>query len=183
MKTEILEKGRAWKVGDNISTDLITPSRYSHLRSNLQQLARHVLEDADLEGTNREFSEVVQEGDFLVAGRNFGMGSSREHAPATIKIFGVKAVLAKSFARIFFRNAINVGMPAIECDTEKIEDSDRVCVHLKEGFVENETKGIQIPFKPLPDIMLRILEDGGLVPHVGKNKGFALIGPKDGEVD
>jgi len=175
MKAEILEEGRAWKLDDNVTTDLIISGRYFHLRSNLEELAKHVLEDAELHGTDKKFIEVVQKGDFIVGGRNFGLGSSREHAPTVIKIAGVSAVLAKSFARIFFRNAINIGLHAIECDTDGIENSDRIRIDLKEGYVENRTKGTKIPFRPLPEIMLRILEDGGLASHVAKNKGFALI--------
>ena len=104
-------KGKAWKFGDNISTDHIAPGRLFHLRSNLPELAKHVLEDA-----RPEFAGSMQKGDFVVGGKNFGLGSSREHAPTIIKMAGISAVLAKSFARIFFRNAINVGLPVIVCD-------------------------------------------------------------------
>jgi 3-isopropylmalate/(R)-2-methylmalate dehydratase small subunit len=174
MKKAILGGGRAWKLGDNVTTDLIISGRYFHLRSNLEQLARHVLEDAQLQGTDKKFIQVVKKGDFVVGGRNFGLGSSREHAPAVIKMAGVGAVLAQSFARIFFRNAVNIGLHVIECDTDGIEDGDTIRVDLKAGHVENRTKGTKIPFRPFPEIMLRILEDGGLVSHVGKNRGFAL---------
>jgi len=111
--------GRAFKFGDNLSTDLIVPGRYYHLRSNLAELAKHTLEDAD-----PTFSSRVKPGDFVVGGSNFGLGSSREHAPIVIKLSGIKAVLARSFARIFFMNAINVGLPAIVCDTGMIDDGD-----------------------------------------------------------
>src|SRR3990172_12096091 len=104
-------KGKAWKFGDNISTDHIAPGRLFHLRSNLPELAKHVLEDA-----RPEFASQVKPGDFVVGGRNFGQGSSREHAPTIIKLAGVSAILAKSFARIFFRNAINVGLPVVIMD-------------------------------------------------------------------
>lgn len=97
----ILKEGRAWKFGDNISTDLIQPGRYFHLKSNLPELAKHTLEDAELKGTDKNFAEVVTKGDYIVGGDNFGLGSSREHAPAIIQISGVRAILAKSFARIF----------------------------------------------------------------------------------
>ena len=108
-------RGKAFKFGDNISTDHIAPGRLFHLRSNLEEFAKHVLEDAD-----ETFATKMQKGDFVVAGNNFGLGSSREHAPQIIKIAGVRAVLAKSFARIFYRNAINICLLLIECDTEKI---------------------------------------------------------------
>ena len=109
-------KGKAWKFGDGISTDHIAPGRLFHLRSNLPELAKHVLEDA-----REDFAPNVRPGDFVVGGRNFGQGSSREHAPAIIKLAGVGAVLAKGFARIFFRNCINVGLAPIQCDTDAIE--------------------------------------------------------------
>lgn len=159
----MLLKGKVWKFGDDISTDLIAPGRLFHLRSNLPELAKHVLEDAD-----PEFPKKVQEGDFVVGGRNFGLGSSREHAPTIIKLAGVRAVLAKSFARIFFRNAINVGLPVLICDTEKIDNSDELQINLSEGIIENKSKGEELSFTPLPDVMVRILNNGGLVEHIKK---------------
>ena len=112
-------QGKAFKFGDNISTDHIAPGRLYHLRSDLNEFAKHVLEDAD-----ETFAQRMTKGDFVVAGNNFGLGSSREHAPRIMKIAGVGAVLAKSFARIFYRNAINIGLLAIECDTDSIDDGD-----------------------------------------------------------
>ncbi|MDI6814739.1 MAG: 3-isopropylmalate dehydratase, partial [Dehalococcoidales bacterium] len=112
-------KGRVFKFGDNISTDHITPGCLAHLRSNPTELAKRVLEDAD-----PTFASRVKAGDFIVAGANFGLGSSREHAPLVIKMAGVSAILAKSVARIFFRNAINLGIPVLICDTDKISDGD-----------------------------------------------------------
>jgi 3-isopropylmalate/(R)-2-methylmalate dehydratase small subunit len=162
-------KGKAWKFGDSISTDLICPGRYFHLRSNLPELAKHVLEDAD-EG----FSAKMKKGDFVVAGSNFGLGSSREHAPTIIKLAGVSAVLAKSFARIFYRNAINVGLPLLECDTDKIEQGDEIAVDLATGSIMNETKGITLEAHPLPKAMLNILNDGGLLAHIEKHGDFKL---------
>lgn len=164
----ILE-GRAKKFGDNISTDLIAPGRLFHLRNNLPELAKHLLEDAE-----PNFSEKIQKGDFIVAGRNFGLGSSREHAPAIIKIAGIGAVLAQSVARIFFRNAINIGLPVFECDTSQIEAEDHLRINVLQGTVENLTKGISLPFHPLPQIMVDILNDGGLMPHIQKYGGFNL---------
>jgi len=162
-------KGKVWKFGDNISTDHIAPGRLFHLRTNLPELAKHVLEDAD-----PEFASKMSAGDFVVGGGNFGLGSSREHAPRIIKLAGVSAVLAKSFARIFFRNAINVGLPALACDTDKIESGDELEVDLEAGIVNNNTKKIQVEFAPLPPAMVRILADGGLVEHFKKNGRLAV---------
>jgi 3-isopropylmalate/(R)-2-methylmalate dehydratase small subunit len=162
-------RGKSFKFGDDISTDLIAPGRYFHLRSNLPELAKHVLEDADI-----EFAKNVKQGDFIVAGKNFGLGSSREHAPAIIKIAGVGAVLAKSFARIFFRNSINIGLPVLICDTDKISENDELEIDLGKGLIKNITKGIELVFKALPDVMIKLLNDGGLVEHITKNKGFNL---------
>jgi len=163
-------KGKAWKFGDNISTDLIAPGRLFHLRSNLPELAKHVLEDAD-----PEFASKVGCGDFVVAGSNFGLGSSREHAPTIIKLAGVSAVLAESFARIFYRNAINVGLPVIQCDTSNIEAGDELEVDLAAGTVKNLTKGFTLTFPPLPGIMRTILNDGGLVEHIRKHGDFRFV--------
>lgn len=163
MSMKIL-RGRAWKFGDNISTDHIIPGRYYHLRSNLPELAKHVMEDAD-----PEFSKKVKPGDFIVAGNNFGMGSSREHAAIVIKLAGVGAVLAKSFARIFFRNAINNGLPVLIADTDKIDDGDELEIDLEKGIVRNLTKGIEIEVQPLPEVMREILREGGLVEYIKKH--------------
>ena len=162
-------KGKVWKFGDDISTDLIAPGRLFHLRSNLPELAKHVLEDAD-----PDFAGRVQEGDFVVGGKNFGLGSSREHAPTIIKLAGVSAVLAKSFARIFFRNSINVGLPVLICDTDKIDQGDELEVDLKKGIINNLTKGMTLNFAPLPRVMIKILEDGGLLSHIEKHGDFKL---------
>ena len=162
-------KGKAWKFGDNISTDHIAPGRLFHLRSNLPELAKHVLEDA-----RPEFAGAMQKGDFVVGGKNFGLGSSREHAPTIIKMAGVSAVLAKSFARIFFRNAINVGLPVIVCDTDQIGEGDELEVDLEKGTVLNKTKGISLTFPPLPSVMTKILSEGGLVAHIQKHGDFKL---------
>jgi len=162
-------KGRAWKFGDGISTDQIAPGRYFHLRTNLPELAKHVLEDA-----RKEFASNVRKGDFVVAGTNFGLGSSREHAPIIIKLAGVSAVLAKSFARIFYRNAINIGLPVIVCDVDKIEDGDELEVHLREGKVQNLTRNITLTFPRLPDALMRILVEGGLVAYVKKHGDLTL---------
>ena len=162
-------QGKAFKFGDDISTDLIIPGRFLHLRSNLPELAKHVLEDAD-----PTFVRRVKPGDFVVGGSNFGLGSSREHAPLVIKIAGVSAVLAKSFARIFFRNAINIGLPVLVCDTDKISDGDGLEIDLGQGIVHDSTNGVNLTFNPVPDIMLRILNEGGLVPYIQKHKDLVI---------
>lgn len=160
-------KGRAFKFGDNISTDHIVPGRLLHLRSNLPELAKHVLEDAD-----PTFAQRVKKGDFVVGGKNFGLGSSREHAPLVIKMSGVSAILAKSVARIFFRNAINIGLPVLICDTESINDGDELEVDLKAGKISNLTNKAELSFSRMPEIMLRILNEGGLIPYIKKHKDF-----------
>jgi len=162
-------QGKVWKFGDDISTDHIAPGRYLHLRSNLPELAKHVLEDA-----KPDFAKEMNKGDFVVAGKNFGLGSSREHAPTIMKIAGINAVLAKSFARIFYRNAINVGLLAVICDTDKIEEGDELEVNVEKGEIRNKSRGIQFFFSSLPPIMRNILNDGGLVAYVNKYGDFKL---------
>jgi len=161
--------GRAFKFGDNISTDHITPGRLAHLRSNLPELAKHVMEDAD-----PTFVSRVKAGDFIVAGNNFGLGSSREHAPLVIKMAGVRAILAKSVARIFFRNAINLGLPVLICDTTLIDDGDELEVDLAAGTVKDITNGNQLTFGKIPEVMLRILDEGGLIPYIQKHGDFKI---------
>lgn len=160
-------RGKAFKFGDSISTDHIVPGRLLHLRSNLPELAKHVFEDIA-----PKFIERVASGDFIVAGKNFGLGSSREHAPLVIKMSGVSAILAKSVARIFFRNAINVGLPVLICDTDMIEDGDQLEVNLETGQITDLTNNVQISFGRLPEAMLRILDEGGLVPYIKKYKSL-----------
>ncbi len=162
-------KGRAFKFGDNISTDHITPGRLAHLRSNLPELAKHVLEDAD-----PTFASRVKTGDFIVAGNNFGLGSSREHAPLVIKMAGVSAILAKSVARIFFRNAINLGLPVLICDTALIDEGDELEIDLAAGTVKDITNGNQLAFGKIPEVMLHILDEGGLIPYIQKYGDFRL---------
>ncbi len=163
-------KGKAFKFGDNISTDLIVPGRLTHLRSNLPELAKHVLEDAD-----PTFASRVKQGDFVVGGSNFGLGSSREHAPLIIKMAGVSAVLAKSVARIFFRNAINQGLPVLICDTDQINDGNELEVDLAAGTVKDLTNGKTLTFGKIPPVMLSILNEGGLLPYIQKYGDFKLI--------
>jgi 3-isopropylmalate/(R)-2-methylmalate dehydratase small subunit len=162
-------KGRALKFGDDISTDLIQPGRYNYLRSNLPELAKHVLEDAD-----PTFASKVKKGDFIVAGKNFGLGSSREHAPAILKLAGVSAILAKSVARIFFRNAINVGLPVLICNTDKIKDGDELEIDLASGTIKDLTNSAKLASGKIPDVMLKILDEGGLVPYIKKYGDFKV---------
>jgi len=162
---DLKRDGKAYKFGDNISTDHIIPGRYYHLRSNLPELAKHLMEDAD-----PKFTQNMKEGDFIAGGRNFGCGSSREHAPLIMKIRGVKAVLAKSFARIFYRNAINIGLPAIECDTGKINEGDELELNMDRGIILDKTTGEEITFKALSPLMQKILDEGGVVNYVKKYK-------------
>jgi len=168
MGTTIL-KGRAFKFGDGISTDLIIAGKYAHLRSNLPELARHAMEDA-----NPDFVKRVKPGDFIVAGSNFGLGSSREHAPLVIKMAGVSAILAKSFARIFFRNAINQGVPALICPTDSIADGDTLEISLDEGTIHNITRNETYSFTRIPAAMLNILNEGGLIPYINKHGDLKL---------
>ena len=162
-------KGRAFKLGDDISTDHIIPGRFAHLRSNLTELAKHAMEDAA-----PTFVKRVAPGDFIAAGANFGLGSSREHAPLVIKMAGVRAILAKSVARIFFRNAVNLGLPVMLCDTDKINDGDEIEIDLKAGVVRDVTNGSQLGFSKIPEVMLHILDDGGLLPHIKRHGDFRL---------
>lgn len=161
--------GKVFKFGNDISTDLIIPGRYAHLRSNLPELAKHVMEDA-----NPEFALKVHPGDFIVGGSNFGLGSSREHAPLVIKMSGVSAILAKSFARIFFRNAINQGLPVLICDTDNINENDSLEVNLNDGSIKNLTSNQMYQFSKIPAAMLSILNEGGLIPYINKFGDFQL---------
>ena len=162
-------RGKAFKFGDGISTDHIVPGRLLHLRSNLPELAKHVLEDAD-----PTFAQRVAKGDFVVGGRNFGLGSSREHAPLVIKMAGVNAILAKSVARIFFRNAINLGLPVLICDTDKINDGDELQIDLVAGTIKDITNGAELTSGKIPDVMLAILDEGGVIPYIQKHGDIKL---------
>ncbi len=163
-------RARAIKFGDDINTDYIISGKYKFKSIDLDDMARHAMEDLDPD----YYDKVKPEGGVLVAGKNFGMGSSREQAPLVLIHSNTKAVLAKSFARIFFRNAINTGLAVVECDTDAIDDGDELDVDLKGGVVRNLTKGTDIPFAPLPPVMERLLADGGLVEHFRAHGGFDL---------
>ena len=161
--------GRAWKYGDNVDTDVIIPARYL-TTTDPELLAAHALEDLD-----RSFASGVAPGDVVVAGANFGCGSSREHAPVALKGAGVGAVVAASFARIFFRNAINTGLPIVTCPeaAAAIRDGDRVVVDVAAGVVRDETLGLEFPAEPLPEFVQEIVAAGGLVPWVRARRGAA----------
>jgi len=150
--------GRAWKFGDDIDTDAIIPGRFLTIYDP-KELASHAFE-----GTRNEFAAEATDGDVIVAGRNFGCGSSREHAPLALKGAGIEFVVAKSFARIFYRNAINTGVLPLVCpDTDKIADGAEVFVNLSQAYIEADKK--QYPLEPIPEFMMRIVEAGGLVEY------------------
>jgi len=157
---------RAYKFGNNISTDLIISGRYKFSIRDMKELAKHVMEDADAQF----YQKIQRTPTFIVAGSNFGMGSSREQAPWAIKEAKVAAVLAKSFARIFYRNAFNIGLALIECNTDLISDSDILELDLNKNSLKNKTKRINIPFKPLHPIMKTLLQAGGLIKYFKKHK-------------
>jgi len=161
---------RAFKYGDDINTDYIISGKYKFKSTDMEAMAVHAMEELDAD----YYAKVKPEGGFLVAGTNFGMGSSREQAPLVLIHSNTKAILAKSFARIFFRNAINTGLPVVEVDTDLIDDGDELEVDLEAGVVRNLSKGTEIPFPPLPPVMATLLADGGLVEHFKKHGGFAL---------
>lgn len=160
-------RGRVHKFGNDVNTDYIISGKYKFKTLDMRELAKHAMEDLD-----PEFSRKVQPGDFVVAGTNFGCGSSREQAPWALIYAGVSAVLAKSFARLFYRNAINCGLPLVECDTDQIEPGDELEVDLAQGVIRNLTRGAELSIKPLPGVMIKILQDGGLVNHFQKHKTF-----------
>ena len=157
-------EGKAWKFGNDIDTDIIIPGRYL-IYTDEERLAQHCME-----GLDPDFNEKCSKGDFIVAGTNFGCGSSREHAPIALKGAGVSAVIAESFARIFYRNATNVGVPLLEAPgiTDLVNDGDTISVDMENGIITSEN-GESIEFKKLPPFMLEILEQGGLIEYL-KNK-------------
>jgi len=152
-------KGKVWKFSDNINTDEIIPARYLNT-SDPEELAKHCMEDA-----NREFPEKHSHGDIIIGGKNFGSGSSREHAPVAIKASGISAVIADSFARIFFRNCINIGLPIIELNgiSQKINEGDEIEIDFDKGIVKNLTTGEEFTTQPFPPFMQEIINAGGLM--------------------
>ena len=152
-------KGKAFKYGDNVDTDVIIPARYLNTLDP-DELACHCMEDMD-----KDFVSKVEKGDMIVAGENFGCGSSREHAPLAIKASGISCVIASSFARIFYRNAINIGLPILECKEaySNIKVGDELAVDLEKGTIENTTTGKSLKAEPFPEFMRKIINAGGLI--------------------
>jgi 3-isopropylmalate/(R)-2-methylmalate dehydratase small subunit len=159
-------KGKAIKLGDNINTDFIISGRYKFSITDIKELSKHIMEDID-----PDFSKKITPGaSILVAGKNFGMGSSREQAPLVIKASGLAAVIADSFARIFFRNAFNIGLLLIETDTRLIDPDDSLDIDLDKGVVKNLTKSTELKIKPLPPVMQEFLKSGGVIPYIKNHK-------------
>ena len=154
--------GKVYKYGDNVDTDVIIPARYLNAPSP-DELAKHCMEDIDA-----SFASKVQPGDIIVGGANFGCGSSREHAPISIRACGVRCVIAASFARIFYRNSINIGFPILECPeaAEAIRNGDQVSVDFDSGLIRDETTGAEFRATALPPFIGRIVDDGGLLPYL-----------------
>ena len=162
----MLAKGYIHKYGDNVDTDVIIPARYLNTADH-KELASHCMEDID-----KDFVKKVKQGDIVVGGANFGCGSSREHAPIAIKNSGVSCVIAKTFARIFFRNSINIGLAILECPeaSEKIESGDSVSVDFDTGIITNETKNETYQAEPFPDFVKEIIKNDGLMNYLKNNK-------------
>jgi len=158
-----MNKGKVWKYGDNVNTDVIFPGKYTYSVLEPEEMAKHALEDLD-----PDFADKVKPGDVIVAGKNFGCGSSREQAASCLKYAGIKAVIARSFARIFFRNAVNQGLPVIQSEdaVAKLETGDSIFIDLKKGQIET-SKGL-FKFAPLPEFVLEMLDEGGLIAYTRK---------------
>lgn len=158
----MLATGSVFKYGDNVDTDVIIPARYLNT-SDVKELASHCMEDID-----KEFSKKVRKGDIIVANKNFGCGSSREHAPIAIKESGVSCVIASTFARIFYRNAINIGLPIIECDeaSKDIKSGDKLEINFSTGIIKNLTTNKNYQGEPFPEFMQKIISNGGLINSI-----------------
>ncbi|ASM35528.1 alginate O-acetylation protein [Campylobacter sputorum subsp. bubulus] len=153
-------QGKVWKFGDNIDTDIIIAARYLNT-SDESILAKHIMEDAIY-----DFSSKISKGDFIVAGENFGCGSSREHAPLALKAAGINCVIAKSFARIFYRNSFNTGLLILEiANADEINEADEIKINLNDGMIENLTTKKTYEFKPIPEFMQKLLNCGGLIEY------------------
>lgn len=159
-------KGKVFKYGDNVDTDVIIPARYLNT-SDAKELAAHCMEDIDL-----DFVKNVKDGDIIVANKNFGCGSSREHAPLAIKTAGVSCVIASTFARIFYRNSINIGLPILECDeaVNGIDAGDELEVDFSTGLIKNLTKNQEYQGEAFPEFMQKIIDNDGLIGYIGNNK-------------
>jgi len=159
-------KGKVFKYGDNVDTDVIIPARYLNT-SDAKELAAHCMEDIDL-----DFVKNVKDGDIIVANKNFGCGSSREHAPLAIKTAGISCVIASTFARIFYRNSINIGLPILECDeaVKNITAGDELEVDFSTGLIKNLTKNQEYQGEAFPEFMQKIIDNDGLIGYIGNNK-------------
>ena len=159
-------QGRTWKFGSDVDTDAIIPARYLN-QSDPKELAKHVMEDE-----RPAFRKEVRKGDIVVAGKNFGCGSSREHAPVAFKAAGVSCIIAKSFARIFYRNGLNIGLPLLESPeaSERIQEGEKVRVNLSTGEIFNLDQGGKFSAEPIPPFMQELIKDGGLIPHLRKKQ-------------
>ena len=160
-------EGRVWKFGDNVDTDVIIPARFLNV-SDKRELAKNCFTDL-----RPDFKEGVRQGDIIVGGANFGCGSSREHAPLAIKEAGIHAIIAKSFARIFYRNSFNIGLPILECGdaAHSLEEKDQVFIDLTTGEIINRKKDEKFSAKPVPEFMRDIIQAGGLVEYIKKTDG------------
>ena len=156
-------KGKVFKYGDNVDTDVIIPARYLNT-SDAKELAAHCMEDIDL-----DFVKNVKDGDIIVANKNFGCGSSREHAPLAIKTAGISCVIASTFARIFYRNSINIGLPILECDeaVKSIEAGDELEIDFSTGLIKNLTRNKEYQGEPFPEFMQKIIDNDGLIGYIG----------------
>ncbi len=158
-------EGKTIKLGDNINTDFIISGRYKFSITDMKELAKHIMEDIDPDFPKK----IIPGKSILAAGSNFGLGSSREQAPLVIKEAGIAAVLAKSFARIFYRNSFNIGLLLIEIDTDKIGENDMLAINLDKGIVSNLTKNIELQIKPMPEFMQELLHEGGVIKYYQKH--------------
>jgi len=160
-------QGEAVLLGDNINTDFIISGRYKFSITDMKELAKHIMEDID-----PEFPKKLKPGiSIITAGENFGMGSSREQAPLVIKESGIVCVVAKSFARIFYRNGFNIGLPLIQADTSKIKEKDTLCIDLDDSLLEDTSQKFTLKLQPLSPVMQKLLADGGIVQHLKKHQG------------
>lgn len=157
-------QGNAIRLGDSINTDFIISGRYKFSITDMKELSKHIMEDID-----PDFPKKINPGkSIIVAGKNFGMGSSREQAPLVIKEAGIIAVVAKSFARIFYRNAFNIGLPLVETDTDKIDEKDSLSIDFDKGLLKDLNKNLELKISPLPAVMQKLLEEGGVVKYFQK---------------
>lgn len=164
-------KGTALKLPDNVNTDLIISGRYKFSITDMKELSRHLMEDLDPDFTRK----IIPGKSIIVAGQNFGLGSSREQAPLVIKEAGIVAVLAKSFARIFYRNSFNIGLPLLELETNKIEANDRLEIDLDKGMIKDMEKKLIFKTEPLPDFMQELLREKGIINYLKKHKNLPQV--------